>query len=186
MNWNGLLRHRLAGRALVLLGALSLLSLAPRSELSIALAVLAGILVLLPDAATSRSVHGLYGIFLWSMLAMQAHDRFNTAGQVAGFLLLYAAATLFVYWMTSVHELHSWIMAQAVGITLAETFLILLFWPVNFPSQALMITAMGFLGLEIIEHAQRHTLSPRQLILPFAVVAVSIAGTSFTARWMEY
>ncbi len=186
MNLNSLLRHRLTGRGLVVAGAALLLALSPHSELLWGVSALALALVALPEAATTRSVYGLYGIFIWSLLAMQAHDRFSTGGQVAGFFLLYAASTLFVYWMTSIHELHSWIMAQAVGITLAETFLILLFWPVNFPSQALMITAVGFLGLEIIEHAQHHRLSVRGLAVPLAVVVFAIAGTAATARWMEY
>lgn len=186
MTLSSLLQHRLIGRGLVLLGVLVLFVITGSGSSVWMLGSVAVILGVLPEKTTSRSVYGLYGIFLWSLCAMELHQRFGTSGQLGGVLLLYIASTLLVHWMTSLKNIRSWVMAQAVGITLSETFLILLFWPVNFPSQALMITAIGFLGLEIIQHAQAKTLGLRQLSLPMAVVVVAIAGTATTANWLEY
>jgi hypothetical protein len=186
MKPNTILQHRFMGRGLVVLGAGLLLLVIRGAGYAWALGIVSLILAILPEQATSRSVYGLYGIFLWSLFAMQLHQRFGTSGQLGGVFLLYAASTLLVHWMTTLKSLHSWVMAQAIGITLAETFLILLFWPVNFPSQALMITAIGFLGFEIVQHSQSQNFRLRQLAVPLAVVALAITGTAMTANWLEY
>lgn len=186
MTLSTMLQHRFIGRGLVLLGAGILFGIAERAELMWVLASIALVLVALPEKATSRSVYGLYGIFLWSLIAMELPQRFGSIGQLGGVLLLYLASTLLVHWMTSLTGLRSWVMAQAVGITLAQMFLILLFWPINFPSQALMITAIGFLGLEIIQHAQAKSFGLRQLLVPLTVITLAVAGTAMTANWLEY
>ena len=169
-----------------MLAALLLVLVARHSELAWSLMAIACGVVLIPQAATSRSVYGLFGIFLWSLFAMELHDRLGSTGQLLGVLVVYISSTLIVRWMTSTQALRSWVMAQAVGIVLAETFLVLLFWPVNFPSQALMMTAVGFLGLEIIERSDQHTIRARELFIPVVLIAIAITGTVLTANWLEY
>jgi len=186
MTLSAILQHRFIGRGLVLLGAALLFVITKYANFVWILGVIAILLAVLPEKTTSRSVYGLYGIFLWSLSAMELHRQFGSIGQLGGVLILYLASTLLVHTMTSLKTLRSWVMAQAIGITLAETFLILLFWPVNFPTQALMITAIGFLGFEIIQHAHTKTLSLRQLSLPLTVVTVAIIGTTVTTNWLEY
>lgn len=186
MSLDQLVQHPLAGRLLVLAAAMSLVALAQYSELLWLLLGIAVLLVLLPEHITSRSVYGLYGIFLWALFAMEVHLRFGSSGQLGGVFLLYAMTTAIVRWMTSTDPLRSWVLAQAVGISVAETYLILLFWPVNFPSQALMITAVGFLGLEIIRLAHSRTLVLQRLAFPVAAVALATTGTVLTASWIGY
>ncbi len=186
MSADQLVQHPLAGRVLVLAAAMSLVALAQYSELLWLLMGIAVLLVLLPDAVTSRSVFGLFGIFLWALFALELHQRFGSPGQLGGVFLLYAMTTAIVRWMTSADPLRSWVLAQAVGISVAETYLILLFWPVNFPSQALMSTAVGFLGLEIIRLAHSRTLTMKTLALPVGAVALATTGTVLTASWSGY
>ncbi|MEK7184362.1 MAG: hypothetical protein AAB701_02480 [Patescibacteria group bacterium] len=180
------LQHPFTGRVLVLLAAISVLALAQHSELLWLLTAIAIALSFVPEAATSRSVYGLYGMFLWALFAMELHLRYGVTGQLVGVFLLYATSTVIARWMTSVDPLRSWVLAQAVGIAVAETYLILLFWPVNFPSQALMITAVGFLSLEVIRLAHDRSLTIRTLALPLMVIALATTGTVLTASWIGY
>ena len=90
-----------------------------------------------------------------------------------------------ILWLLPTQTRVDIILGYAGGIALLELFLVLIYWPINFPSRALLLTAGAFLLFELIERRTYHApLS--SLFGSFGIAAVAVVAIVLTAEWYSF
>lgn len=172
------------GSVLLAASALSLPLMAPDSELFWLVAVLGLTLAITGMSVPSRWLVSIPTLFTASLSAFYLRSL-PWPGSAASIILMTLLAIGITLWLMAANQPTGWLLAYAVGITLLEVFLILTFWPINFPSRALIVTAIGFLTFEYIDR-HNHGLGFTSILGTVGIVFVAIATVIATSNWESF
>ncbi len=173
------------GPTLLMLGSILLAVTVSQSELFIASGILGVLVALWIRKQPNRWVGGLATVFVWSMLLL-ALRSLELPGQSASALVLFVIITLVVLWMIGDLSTRGLAVAQALALGSVEVFFILLFWPINFPSRALLLALTVAIGIEVIQRAGQGTLTGRALVPSLSLSLAVLVGIVVTADWFGF
>ncbi len=173
------------GPVVVLLGGLTLPFIIPESELAWLTALGAVIAATIAWRTGSRWVVSLVGLFLWTFVAFYVH-RLGSSWQAFSVFLVYLAGMVGTVRLLPDLSLGRVLLAQAVGIAVAELFLILLFWPIHFLARALLMTTFGLVLFELVELREAGMLSWRKIRGAVALSVVVLVAIVWTSDWMSF
>ncbi|MBI2589674.1 hypothetical protein HYW32_01460 [Candidatus Berkelbacteria bacterium] len=148
------------------------------------ISVLAGCLAFWAWRQDNRWATLLMSLFLWSVIAFEIRF-FGLVGEVGSLALLFLIGVLMFMWLLMRFDKPSLVLAYAAAIGLVEIFLILLFWPTNFSSRALVIVIVGLIVAELLEC--RHLARPLKSLWPaLGLSALSLVGVVLTSDWFSF
>ncbi|MGI6103424.1 MAG: hypothetical protein ACOYBJ_02290 [Patescibacteria group bacterium] len=181
-------QHRAGGALLTLLGAVLLPFSAPSSELMWGFAALAALVAVLAFRTEERWHGSIPALFVWALVAFSF--RFSGALPVAAVFLAFACAAFAVSrWQIEPYlggdPLRATVYALALTILLLEGFAALFFWPINYPSRALLVTILGLLGYELIAFHAAGKLSWAALLPSVGLAALVMGAIVRTADWFS-
>ncbi|MBI4023149.1 hypothetical protein HY375_03220 [Candidatus Berkelbacteria bacterium] len=179
------LDHPLAGPSLLGLGAVALPVLAPSSELFWVIGILGLGYALWSARGQSRWHAAAPAIFIWALLALELRFLGVLPGAVST-LLFYCVSFLVMAWLVPLTGLRRHVIGHVLALGLVELLLVLFFWPINFPSRALVLTLAAVLGAELIFFSETNSLSWRAFAPSLGFTAVAIGAIVGTADWFGF
>lgn len=185
MTLASIFRSHWFGPALLLLGSALLVLTVSQSELFVGVGILGVLVSLWTWRQPSRTVSTLAVIFIWSMLAL-ALRSLELWGQSAAALTLFVVSTLITLWATGQLTTRGLAVAEALAISCVEVFFLLLFWPINFPSRALLLVLVVALGLEVIQRSEAQALTLKSLAPSLGLSLAVLIGIVATADWFAF
>lgn len=123
----------------------------------------------------------LLTLFIWYLIAFYLQSKL--ANQVPSLLISYLLVVFFTLQQQDILNMRNFVVAQALGIGILELFLVILFWPINFASRAMVLTAVTFIGWEIIR--KKH-LDDKNILLSFCASLLIILLIAWSADWFIY
>lgn len=180
------LNHPLLGVALLIGGSALLPFLAPGSELLIGLAIVGALAAVWSWQAQNRWYAALAGVFIWSLIGFYLRGVGESIGAILSLSVLIAVSTSLSLWQLESTDARTVLLSLAAGIVVLELFLMLLFWPINFPSRALLLTMVYGLMLEVLDLARNRSLSLRALLPSLGVSALLTYTVVVTADWFGF
>lgn len=181
------LTHARTGLVILGVGAILLPFLAPGSELLLAIALLGLGALVWSWRTQNRWYAGVAGIFIWTLIGFHLREVAELAGAAVSLVVLMLAAASLALWQLEASEPRTLLLlALAAGIVTLELFLVLLFWPINFSSRALLITMSYALALELIDLARRRALSLRALAPSLGITGFLTYVLVTTADWFGF
>lgn len=179
-----LLTNPYTGIALLLLGSLLLPVLAPGSELLIGLAGLGIGASIWSWRGQNRWSASLAGVFIWTLVGLYIRGVHPTFGPALSIILVAGVISVITIWQQEVIKSRQILIGLATGIAAAELFLVLLFWPINFPSRALLIAVAYGLNLEVIEQITQGRMVLRTILPSLGISAILMYTVVTTADWL--
>lgn len=179
-----LAQSRWVGPLVLLVSSLALPLLFQSSELFWGIAVLGTITSIFGIVKPNRWLIALGTAFTSSLVAFSLRSAGGLEGSLA-FPLVFAVGTVLTLWLLPTRTAVDVVVGYAGGMALLELFLILSFWPINFPSRALLLTTGAFLLFELIE---RRTTRARlgSFIGSLGIAAVAVVAVILTADWYSF
>lgn len=172
------------GSVLLAASALSLPLMAPESELFWFVSVLGLGLAIAGLNVPSRWLVSIPTLFTASLSGFYLRSL-PWPGSAGSMVLVMVLATAITLWLMAAQQTTELLLSYAVGITILEVFLMLMFWPINFPSRALILTAIGFLMYEYIDR-HRHGSRFTSILGTVGIVVVAIAAVILTVNWENF
>lgn len=179
------------GPILLASAALCLLLVDLQSELLWGLAVLALAVAGWGTVSQSRWYVALPTIFVASILAFQLSTLSDgVAASASVVLFLFGLAT--TLWLLPSDRsllvgssLSDVVIAYAGALGLVELFLILRYWPTNFPSRALVLTSAAFLLFEFLDR-HRHGIGFHSILGSVGMVILAVVAIVLTGDWQTF
>lgn len=173
------------GYLILLAGAIVLPLLVPGSELLMSIAFLGVLGAIWSFRAKNRWYAGLVGVFLWSLIGLHLR-AFETLGAGISLVVVVAAVAGLALWQLETVDTQHAVFGLAAAIVTLEIFLVLLFWPINFPTRALLVTMTYGLVLETIDLQRRGLLSFRSIGPGLGMSAVLTYVLVTTSDWFAF
>lgn len=133
---------------------------------------------------SSRWLVALPGVFTVSLLAFFVQGVGQPASSLA-IVVSCAGLAGIALWALHVGQVQDIAVAYAAGLGLSELFVMLIYWPINSPSRALVLTAASFLLFEFVDRRSRG-LGFHEILGTVGLVAVAVVSIVFTADWQTF
>lgn len=169
----------------ILLGSASALALLGGD--SVLYWLLVGLAIALTAGSTltdSRWLVALPGVFIVSLLAFFVQGLGQPASSSAVVIACAGLGGLSL-WVLRSGAAADGAIAYAAGLGLTELFALLLFWPINSPSRALLLTSAAFLLFEFIDRRARG-LGFHEILGTVGLVGVAVIVAVLTADWQTF
>ncbi|MCA9388286.1 hypothetical protein KC644_00820 [Candidatus Berkelbacteria bacterium] len=101
-------------------------------------------------------------------------------------LALMLAGWLAVNWIQGDMAIFTQALAVLLGLVCAELFLNLLFWPVNAPSQAILLTSFVFVLLELITHFDEDGFDWKKMSFSLGLSLLVVVSILVAAIWFGF
>ena len=177
---------RYGGSLIAALGAVLLPFAAPNSELMWFFAALICFVAVVALRSEERWHASIPALFVWTLIAVNLRFIDGVPG-VLSVGVFYLAASALARWQVDpyvgTHPLRALVVSQAIAILLVEGLLVMYFWPINFPSRALLVTILGLLAYEVVAFQEAGTLSWRAILPSVGMGALVMAAVVRTADW---
>lgn len=179
-----LAQNRWAGPLFLLVSSLALPLLFQSSELFWGIAVLGVGTSIWGAVSNNRWLIALVAAFTTSLAAFSLRSG-DGIGATLAFLLVLLAGSALTLWLLPTRTELDIVLGYAGGIALLQLFLILSFWPVNYPSRAILLTTGAFLLFELVEQRSSRR-SAKSFVGSIGFAAVAIATVILTADWYSF